>query len=215
MTTLTQLELCNLALAMIGHGGVASLSDGSRVSGLCNALYPRLRDEVLRGHPWNFAMVRADLTANSTAPGWDFAKAYPLPSDFLRLWKVNLTHPLVRYKIEGQSIVTDESSPLQILYIARAAEALWDASVINVMAARLAWALAMPIAQSGALAKQMQDDYRRLLREARSADASEGQPDVIWADVLVEARYAGSADMGQPTSPGGSSTFTFGGSTLG
>lgn len=54
----TETDLCNTALTAVGDRHISSLTDGSRNADLCATLYPMVRDRLLRGHPWNFAMKR-------------------------------------------------------------------------------------------------------------------------------------------------------------
>lgn len=52
-------QIVNLALTRIGDLRIASLSDATAAGQAANAVYASLRDEVLRAHPWNFAVQRA------------------------------------------------------------------------------------------------------------------------------------------------------------
>ena len=54
-------EIANLALVRIGAERITSLTDGSRNANEINAVFTLIRDEVLRSHPWNFAIRVADL----------------------------------------------------------------------------------------------------------------------------------------------------------
>lgn len=82
------LDVCNLALSLIGDsGGVTSLDplDGSAQAVHCARFFPIAFDEVLKMRKWTFASRRLDLTelaVDSPWPQWPFA--YVLPHDFLR-----------------------------------------------------------------------------------------------------------------------------------
>ena len=52
-------QIVNLALTRLGDLRIASLSDATAAGQAANAIYAALRDEVLRAHPWNFAVQRA------------------------------------------------------------------------------------------------------------------------------------------------------------
>src|SRR3546814_5810833 len=47
-------------------------------------LYEYLRDDLLRGHTWNFATRMVELTVNATAPAMEFDYAHDLTADWLR-----------------------------------------------------------------------------------------------------------------------------------
>jgi hypothetical protein len=59
-TSLTaDFQIVNLALTRLGDLRIASLSDATAAGEAATAVYAALRDEVLRAHPWNFAIQRA------------------------------------------------------------------------------------------------------------------------------------------------------------
>jgi len=57
-----EVTICNLALARLGDSRIAALSDSKPEAEYCTLFYEATRDEVLRGHPWNFATTRAALS---------------------------------------------------------------------------------------------------------------------------------------------------------
>ena len=69
------------------------------------------------------------LPADTTAPDWEFAYAYTLPSDCLRILK--LEYRDTNYQIEGRKIVTDEPAPLKIQYVAQINNNLHIVAEIN------------------------------------------------------------------------------------
>src|SRR5690606_26204755 len=73
-----------------------------------NAQYEKLRDEVLRAHPWNFAVARQRLVRLSEAPPFGYAWQYQLPSDSLRVLALNDGRGA--YEIEGRRLLTDDET---------------------------------------------------------------------------------------------------------
>ena len=57
----TAVSICNLALARLGDATIESLDDATAQAEYCNLFYAQTRDEVLRSHPWNFAIARKAL----------------------------------------------------------------------------------------------------------------------------------------------------------
>lgn len=57
----TQVEICNLALDMLGAKAIASLIDGSKEATLLGRMWDYALDEALREFPWNFARKRTEL----------------------------------------------------------------------------------------------------------------------------------------------------------
>lgn len=55
---MTQLELCNVALAHLGEARIGAVGEGTAAARACALHYAPVRDEVLRSHRWNFALRR-------------------------------------------------------------------------------------------------------------------------------------------------------------
>ena len=67
-STITQLQICNLALMSIGAAPLVALTDTTVQANVVNAWYEICRDALLRSHPWNFAEKWASLTPIGTTP---------------------------------------------------------------------------------------------------------------------------------------------------
>ena len=61
-------EICNSALIKVGAGRILSLNDDSERALLMKEQYPKLRDDLIFAHPWNFATKRETLAASVTPP---------------------------------------------------------------------------------------------------------------------------------------------------
>ena len=185
----SEVAICNRALGAIGSDALISLAQETKAARLCALLYPELRDEVLRSHPWNGATARAALPALTAAPAFEFAYAYQLPSDCLRVLRVYEAHASDRWLVEGRTIVTDLSAPLRIEYIRQVTDpALLDPLLTSAIAARLAMDLATSLADNASLRQQMEREYKRVLREARGVDGQESSLRRLASDAFVEAR---------------------------
>ena len=191
----TEIDIINNALTKIGAATIATLSDSSREGRLANRTYNDLRDDVLRDYQWNFATKRFSIAANATAPLWEYDNAYTLPSDFLRL--TGLNNPSnYDYRIEmddsgNRIVVTDISSPLQGVYIARVSNAeQMDPKFREALSARLAMEWAEPLTASGTLLTKMTQLYQQKMADARTVDGAEDsfnrQPD---SGAWIDARY--------------------------
>lgn len=80
-------DICNLALDRIGQQPISSiLAPNSTNEDICARHYDQSRRKMLRKFIFNFARKAAVLPGNLTAPTRDdFANAYSLPPDFIRL----------------------------------------------------------------------------------------------------------------------------------
>tara|TARA_S200002703_G_scaffold110664_1_gene96286 strand:+ start:1183 stop:1779 length:597 start_codon:yes stop_codon:yes gene_type:complete len=193
-------DICNEAMDLLGAATITSLTENSKEARLCNRRFETVRDAVLRSHPWNTAITRAEIAKDSAAPAFGFSYQYTLPTDpyclrVLSFWNSNVDSEIaaydsqVMYKIEGRKILSDEGT-CKITYIGRITDTeQYDAMLSNTIAHRLAAETAYAITGSTTVAQQMQALYEQRLREARSMDAMEGYPDKIIADDFVNIRF--------------------------
>lgn len=54
-------SICNSALAKIGAPSITAITDSNKRAEFCNLMYSKVRDKLLKSHPWNFAIKRAVL----------------------------------------------------------------------------------------------------------------------------------------------------------
>jgi hypothetical protein len=193
-------EICSNALRLIGAKPITDLTDDTDRARLCNALWPGVRDAVLRAHPWRFARTRATLAMLVAAPVWEYANAFQIPVDpvCLRIWKTSLDAVDQPWEKEGDTIVTNATA-IKIVYIARIEDpGLYDASFVQAASARLASELAYPVASSTSLAAGMWTLYRGKIAEARYLDSTEASPTGFRSDDLVVARTGGVSNAQLP-----------------
>lgn len=189
----SSVDLCNLALQRLGAKSITALTDDSTNARECNRVYEHARDSELRAHPWNFARKRAELAASSTAPAFEYANAFPLPSDFLRLMSNNGRLGMTNQddlQIEAGNILTNDSAPLPITYIARITDPeAFDQLFADLLVARIARDLAEKITQSNAKIQAAQTLYEQARSEARRINAFERPPQRSPEDPWVSARH--------------------------
>lgn len=109
-------------------------------------------------------------------PKFGYAAQFQLPSDFLRLIAIN-DHLVdddgcMAFKVEGNRILA-QGSALRLEYVYRAPESLWDAKLVELMAARMLWKLAYPLTQSTSLRDTLKQEYVEMAKMARSIDSQE------------------------------------------
>lgn len=176
----TVLGICNLALGRIGENSILDLNGTEKAAQACKLFYQHALDETLRCHPWNFAIRRADLTADPIDPSFGWAKSYALPSDCLRVVDLNdlgqLTDP-PRWQIEGRSIYCDQDEA-HIRYISRADDpSQYDALFVAALACKLAALIAKKVTGSDSIAQAQLAEYESVYGpNGRFTDAKEGRP---------------------------------------
>lgn len=190
-------QICNQALTKLGAARITDLLDDTRNARVMNAIYETKRDAELSAHPWTFAIKRAQIPALSTAPAFQWTKSYPLPSDCLRLVQVGEDYTFYDsdggelFQVEGNSILTDEESPLDVRYVYRVTSTgLFSPLFIEALACRLAAEGCEEITQNASKREAAWAEYKQAIREAKRVNAIEQppqrQPDLSWVRALTE-----------------------------
>ena len=169
--TSTFVSICNRSLTWLGAEPITALTDSTKEGRGCNRIYLQARDQTLRDHPWNFALKRVAIAADTTAPIWDYTNAYSWPTGCLRIIEVDT---LEEWVVEGRKILSDQAAPLNILYIDAVSDpTLFDAMFVEAYAARIAADLAYDLTANVALSQSAEAQYRVRIRDARTIDAQE------------------------------------------
>jgi hypothetical protein len=183
----------------LGASRITDFDDDSKEARLCKEQYPKLRDELLRSHPWNFALARVTLAKEIDAPVFEYDAKFVLPLDVLRVMKTDFhidpTTVETPWKIEydvdlGRKVLLCDRDEVSIQYIRQVEDTqVFDSNFDEVLALRIAADLAYPLIQSTSLAQQMFVLYENQLALARSMDAQEGSLEQVMADDWLFSRY--------------------------
>lgn len=167
----TQVQICNLALRALGAQQITAITDSVESARILNDVYTLIRDEVLVQHPWNFAIKRASLVEDATAPTYGYDNRFILPVDCLRVIE---TEDYTEYQVEGGYLLTDETS-VKIKYIAQiTTSSSFSPGFVSAFAMRLAAEVAFPLTNNAQLAAEKFKEYEDRLKMAKSADGQEG-----------------------------------------
>lgn len=176
---MTQLELCNVALAHLGEARIEAINDDTVTARACALHYGPVRDEVLRSHRWNFAIGRAQLV-EATAPAFGWARAFTLPADCLRALEINDNEVgdwiSETWAIEGRQVLTNAAA-VNLVYVRNVCDAaLTDPLFAQAFALKLAAALSETIrGATGKTGDLLQLYDARTAPLARRIDANEGR----------------------------------------
>lgn len=195
MATASKVAICNSALAKVGASRISSLDDDTKEARLCKELLPLCCRDLLRSHPWNFAIVRVAVAASVTTPVFGYSYKFDLPEDCLRVLNVDAEFSdedgaHYAWKVERRSLLVNDST-ISIKYLQDVSDSpeLFDPCFVETLAFRLASDLAFPLSQSTALASRMDQQYRAALTFARTYDAQEGSSDRFSADQWLDSRF--------------------------
>jgi len=189
----SETSVCNSALTKLGAARINSRSDGSKNARACDSAFDRVRDMALRKHPWNFAITRAQLAADVTAPLFDYAASYTIPSDCLRILPPNDYR--LDWHREGDAILTNQGAPLNLRYVKRVTDVnAMDALFQEVLAYELAEDLCELITQSNTQLQLLHEGKKELLAEAKRTNAIEQVSQELPEDDWIAVRYGGGSD---------------------
>lgn len=183
--------LCNAALGLVGATAITSLTDASTNAELCNRIYTICRDEVLSQKEWTFAVTRASLAVDGTAPEYGRTKRYAIPSTAIAvLQATDAEETDIEWVREGAYILTDQASPIKVRLLTRVDDpALWSPGFTMAVTYRLACALAGPLTENRAKEESLFNLYRVALKSAATNDGMQGRSQVLPASPIARARW--------------------------
>lgn len=183
----SEVEICNSALIKVGSDRIISLGDDNERARIVSEQYPKVRDELLRSHPWNFAIARVQIASTGT-PLFEYTHEFQLPSDCLRVLGTDL-YSGDEFKIEGRKILSNNGL-IKIKYLKRITDVtLFDANFAETLACKLAADICYRLTNSASQAAQLYQLYVKTLQDARSFDAQEGTADRIISDEWLLTRF--------------------------
>ncbi|MGP5446639.1 hypothetical protein [Pseudomonas fragi] len=193
MSMATGVSICSNALLMLGAQTINDFADQLNLdrAKLCANLYPTVRDDMLRSHPWNCAIKRAVLAPDAVAPAFGYTHSFELPADFMRVLEVGTNGSQIDYLVEGRTIQAN-TTVLELRYVFRnEVENTWDAHLVKLVTLAMAAALAYPVTQSSALQQSFEQKLEMTLKRARAVDGQEDPPQTLGDERLLRARFGG------------------------
>lgn len=176
----SEVSVCSNALLMLGAKPISSLVPGGEGNAdrvqLAANLWPLVRDDLLRAHPWNCAVKRRVLSPDATAPAFDYSARFLLPEDWLRTLQVGEDGNPIDYRAEGRYLLA-EGNALPLVYVSRNEDvSSWDTALISVATARMAAAMAYAVTQSASLAEAMERKAEMAFKRATAEDGQDEPP---------------------------------------
>ena len=193
MTSVT--SIANAALRRLGSQRINSIDDNNKRAEVLKDLYPIVRDELLDSGFWNFAMKRAQLSKLSSEPTFGWRNAFALPTDYLRMYRVNSStfkggsghlpeffatsfsdNPA--FVVEGNALLTDLSDVFCVYTSKVTDSSLFSRGFVKALYLKLAAECAYSLTQDRDLTNDLTQEARAWLEEIRSRDSmSDNDPD--------------------------------------
>jgi hypothetical protein len=176
---------------MLGAKPISEFNEANDRTTLAANLFPMVRDDILRSHPWNCAIKRKNLAPMTEAPEFDYSAKFLLPPDWLRTLSVGEYGQEIDYRHEGRTILAD-ASVLPLRYVFRNEDvATWDVMLIDMVTVAMAERMAYPITQSSSLADSMRQRLEMMAKRARAVDGQDDPPEMLGDERLLSARMGG------------------------
>lgn len=184
-------ELVNQALTSLGVEPINDMDENTRPARFAKQKFDHVRDTVLRMHTWNSATKRASLPRLEGTPVFGYAHQYQLPADFLRLLTIN-QHVKTRHRIEHNRVLLTDEGAAEITYVARVETIVeMDLLLQEVIAAKLAVELAMPLKGDLALRERMLSDFNEKYAAAVHVNEREKPMEQFFGSEWIEGRTSG------------------------
>lgn len=185
----TKVKICSNAALLVGCTPIADLTEDSTQARLILNLFDNVRDDLLRAHPWNFAIKRVTLSPLTTKPNHGFNYEFNAPSDNLRLLGVDSLHIGLGFQFEGRKILSNANT-INLRYVFRNEDvSTWSPDFISAVQYELASQIAYPIAKSDSLRQTLEQKAQYKLVIAKSNNAMENPSQRIQSNPLLAARY--------------------------
>ena len=186
------IDIANAALAKLGAELLTSLSEDNDRAVLFNALYERVRDATLEAFPWPFAVKRTTLAQSASTPTFDWAHAYPLPPDCLKVERTDDDDsPWTVETIDGTEMLFSDRATMKIKYIFKVADtAKFSPTYAESLIEHMASEMALGITGKGDLKKLHYELYMGKIKEARTRASQQKSPEVVGPDDLITHRFS-------------------------
>jgi hypothetical protein len=188
-------SIANLALTRLGAARITNIdTEQSENAAKMRAIFNYLRDDTLRAHPWNFAVKRKNFNKTTNTPLFGFLNEFQIPGDVLRILPPGTdvdSSFASQYKIEGDKVLSNDSTFKAKCIIRVEDTTLWDSAFVEVFASRLEAELCYSITNSRLLATDLFTLYLSKLKAVKGIDATEDTPDPLTSDLWINSRISG------------------------
>lgn len=179
-------DICNKALSLIGQEAIVSLDDTTPQAYACRTHWSVLRDEILRGHPWNCATKRALLGRLVEIPAFEYSYYFQLPSDCLMVKEL---FPKQEFEVEGGLLLCN-SETASIKYVRSEDDSTkYDPQLSAAFSFLLAAELAYQTTSSASLSEGYRAIGKEKLLDAKASDSFEGRKSEKRGGRFLNAKY--------------------------
>jgi hypothetical protein len=191
----TKIQIWNMAVDHLREQPIASTSDTSAVAKWLSRNYDQQRDYLLERALWKFALDRASIAADATAPAFDWSYRYLMPTDLVRLVPPTQNgHWMgtpIAYEKDGDYLLCNMSGPLRIRYVKRITnEGLFTNSFVQLLSLRLARAMAHWLTGKASMIQSIDAMLKEAWNETREMEAFQVAGGSYYDTDIADSREA-------------------------
>lgn len=206
---MTDVQICNLALARLGDARITALTDSTAQATYCSLFYAQTVEELQADFDWSFCRKQVGLFGGTSA-FTNYSTKYSLPADYIRVIRVSgidSSENFGTWEVIGTDLQTNISSSLSLDYIANITDTTkFPAIFVEALTIKLAAVLAMPLTGSKELFEQMAGLFGATIQKPAFVAATEAYaPARSTSQTLNQAEICrqailrvGSAEMFKP-----------------
>ncbi len=198
-----RIDICNIALTWLGADHITSIEDEAIEARMLKANYYLARDATLEAHEWSFAIKRFIPTRTVADPVWGAANRFSVPSDIIRVLRVEAgggilggydslhsidRRPEADWLIESGYIITNADAIVCKAIRRIEDEGIYSPLFVHAFAAHLAMLMAYPLTESDTKFRAMSALYTLKLKDAKSRDGLQGSSKRIRNRTLQNVR---------------------------
>jgi hypothetical protein len=187
--TLSDVEICSVALVKIGANGIASFDDDMVEADVASRLYEVTLRGLLACHPWHFTLAESDLTLVDEPLQAGFSNVFELPADQLRIISAGVSHRArgVDYRVAGNRLFCNNGRVV-LSYQRRPETATFPAFFFQALTARLAAEFCLPLTEGTSRAEALFKLAAAELKIARLIDSQQATPRAVEDFTLIAVR---------------------------
>ena len=190
MMAISSVQICNMALAAVGHGDtIASFEEDSQNARVCRIYYEQVRDQCLEDVDWRFASRRRALVKvddSDAVTEWAYRYQYPtdclVMREIISLPRSKRSDQRIPFAVEsdadhGLVILTDQSDAIA-RYTAKVEDpSWWPRSFVDYLVYSLAEKLGQALRVDPNITMQMVQLAERAKGKAIAVNSRQGQKD--------------------------------------
>lgn len=194
----SELEICNMALAILGQTDISSLKEDTQSARLCNQYYDSVRKQLLRAHDWGFSKTRDKLIKlgqEEIFGGFEYYYAKPTKALFITaVFEKGEAIKKRRFKMFykpslNQEVISTNAENAYVEYVRDVEDTtLYDSLFVEAFSAALATKIAMSLTGSTDLYQMAYQTYKLTLDEARYSNKVEQLDEVVYENPYLSSR---------------------------